>query len=399
MIGTDGEFLTWLGLALSLVCGIFLLIRRRKRRFASRQVFLHWCKSDERPPEGNAVSFSDFLEKRDRVDINAIEKEFFVKIQEKLDNHETFSLSIGKTLHGEFGIGRPGRKNMESDIFHLSLSYQGQPFNLKNLNIWRIHIYGNRHNRVHIQNCNIGELTCFSHNDRYGSEIKMTDSQVGLLVLEPKSVRNFDISGGCIFNLDCPPPDGENPFTGSIMLNDVFFPRSTRTYPISGPQPYRNLRSHLSTLHNVAGTNVVHAAEQAIERETDTSWNKILSYLYEMFSDFGSSPIRPIAWLVGLSLFSVLLIYLFDGADLAVETSAYRGWQTLLIDSGVSGRIARSFVLGFQPITNPLGILGTKTLLVPKSVGLSIWLGIQGLASAVFVALFILALRRRFKMG
>jgi hypothetical protein len=49
-------------------------------------------------------------------------------------------------------------------------------------------------------------------------------------------------------------------------------------------------------------------------------------------------------------------------------------------------------------VLNPLGIFGTKGAVVANSGWLAIWLFVHGLLSALFIALFIFAVRRRFKV-
>ena len=207
--------------------------------------------------------------------------------------------------------------------------------------------------------------------------------------------------GGCILNLDCPPPGDENPFTGSVTFsNHVFLPRST-TFPISGAQPYRNLRSQLAKLQNSPAVGFVHAAEQGIEREQYSRFNKFLSICYEALADYGFSTLRPIVWLVILWILSALVILAVDGAERPPEFEKviYLGsWREILIDDGWVGRLSRAVLLSIYSMVNPLGVFGVKSLIVAKHWSLQVFLLFEGIMSIAFIALFILALRRRFRM-
>jgi hypothetical protein len=55
--------------------------------------------------------------------------------------------------------------------------------------------------------------------------------------------------------------------------------------------------------------------------------------------------------------------------------------------------------LAVQATLNPLGIFGTKGAVVASSGWLAFWLFLHGIFSTLFIALLILAVRRRFKVG
>jgi len=168
---------------------------------------------------------------------------------------------------------------------------------------------------------------------------------------------------------------------------------------LAGPQPYRNLRHHLRALENDRAANIVHAAEQAVERETDSWPAKILSHLYELGSDFGGSVGRPILLLLCLWIVTTSIIVTFDGAMCALPAESYTGWRAVFLQPDLEGKIARSMMLATQPITNPLGVFGFKSLMVAKSGWLNFALVLDGIVSAALLALFFLAARRRFKMA
>ncbi len=192
------------------------------------------------------------------------------------------------------------------------------------------------------------------------------------------------------------PPKTPNPFASSVAFEDTFFPRHTSKYFIDNAQPYRNMRHHLMSLENETTASMFHSLELAIERENDPPLNKFLSICYEMLSDYGASITRPLNWLTGILLISLLVIGGNDGASLAMKIDTYQGWQEALTDP--EAKFARATTLIGHYIFNPFGILGTKSLVVPSNGFFLFWVMLQSLFSTTFITLTILAIRRRFKL-
>jgi hypothetical protein len=234
--------------------------------------------------------------------------------------------------------------------------------------------------------------------------LKIIDTNIGEISFGSKSILEYEMTGGCLLNIKCPAPWQENPITGSFSLdNTVFLPRKSKNKSeasfLDGPQPYRNLRAHLMNLQNNQTANLVHSLELAVERETESGWfNKLLSWLYEKFSDYGSSTLRPTACFFGILVFSWVLGFIDGGGSPALGLEEYTGWRSVLLQENLCGRTMRAIVLGSQSVVNPLGIFGSKNLLVPNHIWLASFSVILGLFSAIFIALFIFAIRRRFKI-
>jgi len=251
---------------------------------------------------------------------------------------------------------------------------------------------------IRATNCNIAQL----RNDvlNASTEIRLYQSNVGTLRLRSGALSHLEMWGGSLLNVDCPPPGGGNPFTGTVSFTkNVFFPRRRNSYILPGPQPYRNMRYHLRSLENAQMANLIHSAELAVERGDDSRMNRILSHLYEWMSDFGSSALRPLVWQGVLFVLSFSLILSSDGAVHASQdpTSELVGWQQVLIDPRW-GACARAAYLALQPLVNPIGIFGPRSLLVPRFPWLAVWLSVAGILGIILLALFIFAIRRRFKI-
>lgn len=251
---------------------------------------------------------------------------------------------------------------------------------------------------LELENCKIKNLLFSTGGADTETKILIHNTEIFCIDMNMNSISDIKIINCTVFNIYCPTTYQENPFIGSVSLSGNFFPKSTKDFPLKNAQAYRNLRAHLLALQNTVAADKFHALEQAVERETDTLFNRIVSYVYEGLSDFGGSILRPVVWLLLLTVASVLLIVIIDGAVRGLDLSVYQGWRAGLLENDTWGRVARAFTLGTQPLYNPLGIFGAKTLLVARSGWIAFWLSFQAFFSAVLVALTILSVRRRFKM-
>jgi len=118
---------------------------------------------------------------------------------------------------------------------------------------------------------------------------------------------------------------------------------------------------------------------------------KLLSYTYQVTSNYGQSFLRPLAWL-GATTLGFFLIYsvfsyfttnqlwhFLESFQFTIE-QLVRPFSAWLPNGGMSMKS----LLGF----NVLGVLGLQILGT-----------IQGIISLSLMTLFILAVRRRFKLG
>jgi len=364
-----------------------------------RESFIEWCEKKENPTE-QFPSFRDWKNQEDLKELTEIEvgNLFVETIQKRIDNHRLVYVTVNEQWTSDRKLVGRGKKGFDTDIVGFEFQRGIYEVTFNNLTVRSLIIQGYQNTSLVFENCRIADMRLGSPRHQYETKLVLNNTWIGNLELYAACSKNFEMVGGGIFNLDCPPPDSDNPFTGSVTFQRVFLPRTAKVYPIEGPQPYRNLRAHLLKLENGPAVNFIHAAEQALERETDTRFNKFLSYLYQCFSDYGSSTWRPVGWLASLLAFNVFLIHQVDGATHALPDEFYVGWRENLVDSGSWGQASRAIVLALQSIFNPFGIFGARTLVVADQGWLNAWLGISGLLSALLIALLIFALRRRFKI-
>lgn len=350
--------------------------------------FVTWCRAAQERPLNHFV-----LNKHMRDPANTIEQ-FVATINHALKTDSKLGINFNDERGREAVVFRQEQINYDHDIALLEISAYTGDLTFENNSIGHCLISTKAHQTaITLHNCVIRRLEIHSCNS-----VTLVNCQVGTLGLNNASVQHFDMRGGCILDIECHPPWEKSPFTGSVSIVDVFLPRDPKKYLIKTPQPYRNLRAHLRRLENSQGSNLIHSAELAIERVADNKTNKLLSHLYEQFSDFGSSALRPLVWLSLLWLVSFIVIFISDGAALAFVKEDYTGWRSLLTCTDTYGQVSRAAVLSFQQLASPLTILGAKPLLVPEYLWLAVWSVIHGLLSVVLIGLFVLAVRRRFKM-
>ena len=231
------------------------------------------------------------------------------------------------------------------------------------------------------------------------ASFEIRDCSIGTLVLQRRCARNFDVSGGIILDIDAPSPDEENPFRGSVYFDEsVQLPKESGRL-LKGPQTYRNLRAHIAKLENAPMVSLFHRLEMIIDRERESRFERFLSRCYSALSSYGSSSLTPVLWLVLLMLVSFSVIFNLGGAILDVDhLIELKGWRLALHGEDAAAQAHRAIALVVQSTANPVGIFGARGPLVASNGWLAVWLFLHGLLSTLFIALFIFAVRRRFKM-
>jgi hypothetical protein len=179
----------------------------------------------------------------------------------------------------------------------------------------------------------------------------------------------------------------------------VFLPRDAR-YNVKNSQPYRNMRAHLSRLNNVPAAGIIHSAELGFDRRTERFPGNVLSLLYERGSDYGSSIGMPLAWFVAFLLISTAFLGISDSVVVTRHHDDMVGtWQEVLFSQDWIGRIARAAMYSVQSVFNPLGVFGSRNLLAASTGVTALIAGLLCLGATLALALFVLALRRHFRLN
>lgn len=127
--------------------------------------------------------------------------------------------------------------------------------------------------------------------------------------------------------------------------------------------------------------------QQSLRNRKDTARSiKLFSWLYEQTSNYGQSFLRPLAWL--LSTFGAFLLIYF--AALTGHVVSWADFESVLR-------------FGLQQVFYPLAAFRLEGTAVEAVGGLPLWLAFVAAAHSfltiIFLAQFLLALRRRFKLN
>ncbi|MGQ0663758.1 MAG: hypothetical protein ACT4P2_09255 [Pseudomonadota bacterium] len=221
--------------------------------------------------------------------------------------------------------------------------------------------------------------------------ISLVDCYVHVLALGEDSVRELLLSGGMIAMFECPPAYGPNPFIGRVSITNLYLPRHEREIGCQVSHQFRAMRAHLSAIHDTLSAGAFHSAELAMERPHDKPVNRVIGYIYEIMSDYGNSTLRPIVSLgvvyAVISVFVLLFDPLTTGPDLI-------GWHGDLEQS----RLLRALAYPLFAIFNPLGVFSSKPILIATHALWSFGLTVLGLLGTFSLGLFVIGLRRRFKL-
>jgi hypothetical protein len=161
-----------------------------------------------------------------------------------LDCHLAQRLSIRSGSLQQISI-QPKKRNLNF-LKDLEISNQwGSIIALHDFSIKELLISNYEACNVTLSNLRINRLILLGP----GGDMRLEDCLIGTIVLVRGScARNFSANGEAIFNIECPAPTQENPFTGSVhFARKVFLPRRSGQR-MRGAQAYRNLRAHMAKL-------------------------------------------------------------------------------------------------------------------------------------------------------
>jgi hypothetical protein len=241
------------------------------------------------------------------------------------------------------------------------------------------------------KNCTIQRINCGARDGP--SALSMSDCWIGSLVMEPKSLRFFEMRGGSVTDLQSPLTSEHGPFVGSVNIVGAYF-----SAKIENAQAFRNLRRHLTSLHNQEAASVFHSAEMRALFNEQGVLDRFFNLLYRFISDYGNSTVRPLSWFLLFAALNFFVFFITDGAIASAGSEAV-GWQSLLLDESTFGVALRAGTITLTQILNPLGIFGHRSLLIANSLGLVVANASLCLFATVSLAFFILALRRRFRLA
>ena len=366
--------------------------------------FEEWCSAEIDPFEVNQITQFETATIFQRLQNDQITQTLKTTIDEIITNEKKswkFNLNSNFNSHiyidcskASFGFFDPGKKVPERPS-HFSEIDLSPKTGLKKIFIKGALIDIARITspaKYTFENCCIKEFYLSHANKEI--DLKFKNCWIKKIWLAPKSVNDFIFESGGIYSVICPPPDGENPFTGTITLSDVYFPTSRKkTSLFPGPQQYRNLRSHLEKLNNGNASSLMRAKELASNREEEKGISLWFSRLYWWVSNYGLSPGRPLIAIVIFYFMTVVGIYGLDGGAITKNPYKLKGWETSLKEKGI-----RSVILPVQSMLNPVGAFRQNQILIPNTAWGKIVLVAYGFISDGLLLFFILSLRKHFKI-
>lgn len=358
--------------------------------------FDEWCKQTQ-PPGGwsRGPEFGEFPNSENYIPSITKEGAHWLTLAIKSPNTGIGNWDIA------FHAGREAARNqINPDIWTLSITGHFAALKISGLTSWLVHL----HPEVCLQplkfiNCVIGTLDLREKSQSaHTLSLELNNCWIGTLALPQACLKNLTITGGGVAKIDCPPADGLNPFKGAVVFKNVFFPTSSDdTSLFEGPQGYRSLHAHLKKHDNMLIANQMRAHQLRSERSDENGFAYLTNWIYGTFANYGTSPGRPICWLLCVYSFVIGFIYTYDGGTLTIAADNYVGAYAALLDEN-GGRLSRSLLLPLNSIVNPFGIFfDSRKLIVPSTTLGSVLLTVQGVFSDVLVLMTVLSIRRRFK--
>lgn len=274
-----------------------------------------------------------------------------------------------------------------ADQFGLSVNANRATIRLSRKRIDLLRISGNA--TLLLDECAIRELDI----NAAPHDVLLRNCRIGTLRLRENSLNTFELIGGGVRRIYAPTPGEKSPFTGSVEIRNV-----NLSSAFENAQPYRNLRHHLTGLHNYEAASVFHAAEMQAEVRRQSWVDRCISYIYRGISNYGASSARPLLLFAIFVSVNFVFLLCVDGVATTGEVSEAEGWRYYMYGLDKKAQLLRAGVFSLSQTFNPLGIFGTRLLLSAKTPLIALVSSLLGIGSALSLTLSIFAIRRRFRL-
>lgn len=369
----------------------------RTKRMRDRAIAEHF---DNHKVDQSGPSF-DFVQTQKDMGRKISIGEFRAAAQEALDKGSITDLSthhFGSARNrGDKDFYLSGEDNKQQFIEYLGLMAESDVPELKfsALRIYKVHICQSVH--VTFENCHLGEV--FFQGGHVGSNASFLDCHIRVLKLSSNCAGLLRLRDTTILGVTCPPAGVRNPFLGSAKFENVDFSADKEVR--SDVQGYRNLRHHLMNLQDLEAAGLVQRVVLIGERELSGSkWYRFFSWCYQALSDFGNSVARPLGWWVFGSVGTIGLIFFMNGTALNPELALPEGsWHHNLTQPGCLSEFYRASILALDAWAGPFGVIFGQDVVAAKTIVASFLMVSARLLSTTLFALFLLALRRKFRMS
>ena len=270
----------------------------------------------------------------------------------------------------------------------------GRSISLKQAKIWRLTVRSV--GELCFQDCEIGEIAVHQT-----ASYHVKDSKIGKFVVVKDTdtlgyhVQNLKWGGGYLGQFDLH-QEKTSAFVGGVSFDGIMLPPTDVHH---GVQWLRDTREALNARSNFVAAGIFHASELKLTRPKGPAkffsaywW---ASWGYELGSAFGNSIGRSIWCLVVILAALVVLAY---GAGTEVtRPDDLRGWQQHLKGNDCSAQLLRASTYAVRSI-NPLNFFASQPLVVVSDTFWAVVGGVFSIMGVATVALFLLSLRRRFKL-
>jgi len=258
-----------------------------------------------------------------------------------------------------------------------------------------------RASTVELRNCWVGNLTIHS-----AQAVAVSNCRIGKIEFHTPG-GEFDVVDSVVLAIELPKKsdrlemeDGPSvPAFATIDACRLWLPRKDRYFAAVSTQLYREVALTCRKLGNRQVEAIFDAAVMSLERKNEPFWPRLFSNLYMMFSDYGANAGRPVLWFVGVMLLSILSVILFDAVE-PTKTEGLVGWTAGLVGEGWWARVQRavSITLYHMSIIGPVFGAGEALPLVAKTGLAKLFLASVSVFSGLQITLFILALRKKFRI-
>ena len=299
----------------------------------------------------------------------------------ELFSHRKFAKIVFRQSSGapRFGaLNFSGAKAKEATFQGSHINLNNCEFGVLNIDCWK---------SLRATNCKIGKLVLNSKGDKdVVPQVSFNFENCDILSLEVQDidcVRTINFSNSSVSTkLETARLKEHNDLINDLLLDRKSFADLYRWAVNAGDS---------KTAHWARGR------ELAVEKlEADTQ-EKIILTLWGVFSLYGLSIWRPVFWLLGAVLASVLLLALC-GAEVAVPERNLVGWREILLGSGFEYNLARAVVGSIEGLTAPFSVFSPRRLVVPDKAAVAVFQFFYGYFCLSMILLFGFAVRRRLRM-
>jgi hypothetical protein len=351
----------------------FRRLRSRTNYQKEAEGFEAWCKEVRSVPVADTLSLEDVRKMHDDH-VRQRFQEWAAKSTHSFSFHfPIHHQDLLSSLRADFAV-----ITVEGDG-QTALSIRGSTFRSLTLN---------NVGTIVLENCRIGRFEASGANPNYlikncmiGEFDVPGNSRIHRMVWDGGYLGRFNLHG-----------DREKLFDGEVWLHNLALSKNPEHH---GVQWLRDARTALNARSNFVAAGVFHASELALSRKREPFINRVASYVYQVGSNFGNSLGWPIFWFAG-SLLAIAGLALLVGTVANVEPKS--GWQTALTGEGCVAQVLRAGIYAMQSIFNPLNLIVQKPLVSVGHWGAALASFVLGLFGLVAFALFLLSLRRRFKL-